>query len=195
MPVTMTSQLAAISLMSSSGAGAAKLTWVRAMAAVAPCWSMSRRPISSRNGAAFCLVLTSRPTRAPRRSWRRRARGGGGFAWPVVVAPVGSRMPSGGPGVVPRAGRVGMCSGVPLVLVNDDAADVLAVHHVLVALIDLFQGVTPGDQLVQLDVAGLPQAQDHRDVVQRVGPAEQRALHPAGVADEDAAGQHHVLVA
>src|SRR5271155_1757749 len=183
MPVTMTSQLVAISLTSSSGAGAAKLTLVRAMVLLAPCWSMSRRPISSRNGAAFCLVLTRRPTVAPRRSGRRRARGGGGFFWPVVVVPVGSRMGSG------------IVLLVPLVLVDDDAADVLAVHHVLVALVDLVQGVTLGDQLAQLDVTGLPQAQDHRDVVQRVGPAEQRALHPAVVADEDAAGEHHVVVA
>src|SRR5258705_186902 len=183
MPVMMTSQAVVISLTRSSGAGAAKLTLVRAMVPVAPCrWTRSR-PTSSRNGAAFCLVLTSRPTVAPRRSRRRGAWGARGPRVAVAVVPVGSRM------------GYGIFSESLLVLVHDDAAEVLAVHHVLVALVDLVEGVTLADQLAQLDVAGLPQAQDHRDVVQRVGPAEQRALHPAVVADEDAAGQHHVVVA
>jgi NAD(P)-dependent dehydrogenase (short-subunit alcohol dehydrogenase family) len=71
------------------------------------------------------------------------------------------------------------------VLVDDDATYVLAIHHVLVTLVDLVEGVTLGDQLIQLDVAGLPEAQDHRDVVQRVRAAEQRAaamdLAPYGI--------------
>src|SRR5439155_17418958 len=46
------------------------------------------------------------------------------------------------------------------VLVNDDAADVLAGHQVVVALVDLFQRVGPGDDLVELEVAGLVQAED-----------------------------------
>src|SRR5438046_200041 len=182
MPVMMTSQSVVISLTRSSDAGAAKLILVRAMVALAPCSATRSRPTSSRNGAAFCLVLTSRPTVAPRRSRRRGARGALVLV-AVAVVPVGSRM---GYGISLRS---------LLVLVHDDAAEVLAVHHVLVALVDLVQGVALTDQLGQLDVAGLPQAQDHRDVVQRVGPAEQRALHPAVVADEDATGQHHVVVA
>src|SRR6516162_6897371 len=41
------------------------------------------------------------------------------------------------------------------VLVDDDAAYVLAGHQVVVALVDLVQRVGPGDDLVDLDVAGL----------------------------------------
>src|SRR5580704_13742758 len=111
-PVMMTSQPAAISLISSSGAGWAKLTLVRAMRSVAPYRSISSRPTSSRNGAAFCLVFTSRPTVAPLRLAGRRARGAFGRAvLVVVVVPVGSRMTFGGPGVVPRVGGVGMVTG------------------------------------------------------------------------------------
>jgi hypothetical protein len=40
-----------------------------------------------------------------------------------------------------------------LVLVDDDAADVLAVEQVVVALVDLVEGVRAGDDLVELDVA------------------------------------------
>src|SRR5205823_1811440 len=126
MPVMMTSQPVVISLTRSSGAGAAKLTLVRAMVPVAPCCWTRSRPTSSRNGAAFCLVLTSRPMVAPRRFRRREARGAlargalarGAVA--VAVVPVGSRM------------GYGISLGSLLVLVHDDAAEVLAVHHVLV---------------------------------------------------------------
>jgi hypothetical protein len=41
------------------------------------------------------------------------------------------------------------------VLVHDDAAHVLAVEQVVVALVDLVEGVRPGDELVELDVARL----------------------------------------
>src|SRR5262245_13234209 len=39
-------------------------------------------------------------------------------------------------------------------VMQDDAPDVLAVQHVLVALVDLVEGVGLGDQLVQLEVPG-----------------------------------------
>src|SRR5579863_5694163 len=62
------------------------------------------------------------------------------------------------------------------VLVDDDAADVLAGQQVVVPLVDLVQGVGPGDDLVQLEVAGLVQPEELRDVVGRVAVAEQAAL-------------------
>src|SRR6266566_2570016 len=62
------------------------------------------------------------------------------------------------------------------VLVNDDAADVLAGHQVVIALVDLFQLVRPGDDLVELEVAGLVQAEDLGNVGGRVAVAEQAAL-------------------
>src|ERR1044071_7778932 len=83
------------------------------------------------------------------------------------------------------AGSVVGTSG-PSVLVHDDAADVLAVEHVLVALVDLVEPVPAGDQLVELQASGLPQPQQPRDVELRVALAEDGALHPALVADEDA---------
>src|SRR5579863_5508407 len=67
-------------------------------------------------------------------------------------------------------GRTALARGS--VLVDDDAADVLAGHQVVVPLVDLVQGVGPGDDLVQLEVAGLVQPEDLRDVVGRVAVAE-----------------------
>src|SRR3984957_16618182 len=47
------------------------------------------------------------------------------------------------------AARVVMLiSAVPFLLVDDHAADVLAVEHVLIALVDLLEPVAAGDQLV-----------------------------------------------
>src|ERR1700678_3017015 len=63
-----------------------------------------------------------------------------------------------------------------LMLVDDDAADVLAVEQVVVALVDLVEGVGPGDDLVQLEVARLVEAEDLGDVGGRVAVAEQAAL-------------------
>ena len=51
---------------------------------------------------------------------------------------------------------------VSSVLVDDDAAHVLAGEQVVVALVDLVQGVRPGDDLVELEVAGLVQPEDLR---------------------------------
>src|SRR5262245_14789634 len=71
------------------------------------------------------------------------------------------------------------------VLVDDDAADVLAVEHVLVPLVDLVQPVLAGDQLVQLEVTGAVQPEQPRYVVQRVAVAEQRSAQLALVADQE----------
>src|ERR1700760_812334 len=58
----------------------------------------------------------------------------------------------------------------------DDAADVLAVVHVLVALLDLVERVGLGDQLVELQEPVLVELQLPEDVPVRVGHAEHRAL-------------------
>src|SRR5262249_3482592 len=54
------------------------------------------------------------------------------------------------------------------VLVDDDAADVAAGHHVLVAPVDLVEPVCGGDELVQLELAGPVQLDHPRDDVERV---------------------------
>src|SRR6185437_8801522 len=72
------------------------------------------------------------------------------------------------------------------VLVDDHAADVLAVEHVLVALVDLIQLVPAGDQLVELELARLVEADELRHVDQGAAPAVDRALDPALVPDQDA---------
>src|ERR1700730_3177036 len=69
------------------------------------------------------------------------------------------------------------CFATRSVLVDDHAAHVLAGQQVFVALVDLVQGVRPGDDLVELEVAGLVQAEDLGDVGGRVAVAEQAALH------------------
>jgi hypothetical protein len=51
-----------------------------------------------------------------------------------------------------------------LVLVDDDAAHVLVAELVVGVLVDLVEGVRPGDDLVELDVARLVEAEDSRDV-------------------------------
>src|SRR5580658_1621378 len=81
---------------------------------------------------------------------------------------------------------IGPCSSV---LVDHDAAHVLAGQQVLVALVDLVQGVGPGDDLVELDVPGLVQAQDLGDVGSRVAVAEQAALHRLAEQGQDRPGQ------
>jgi hypothetical protein len=93
-PVTTTSEVAAISLMTLSGSGTAKFVLVR-LVTVTPYRSVSRRPTSSRKGLAFVLVLMSRPTRAPERLARRGARGAACLAALVVTVPVGSRIAFG----------------------------------------------------------------------------------------------------
>src|SRR5215510_1577084 len=60
--------------------------------------------------------------------------------------------------------------------IKDHAADVLAVQQVLVPLVDLVEGVCGGDQLVQLEVTGLVELHQPRNVVERVAGTEQAAL-------------------
>src|ERR1039458_2725555 len=62
------------------------------------------------------------------------------------------------------------------VVVDEDAADVAALEHVPVALVDLVEAVATRDQLVELELAGPVEPEQPRHVVQRVGAAEQRAL-------------------
>src|ERR1700761_6738227 len=58
----------------------------------------------------------------------------------------------------------------------DDAANVLAVQHVLVAVVDLLQLVLAGDHVVQVQLAGLVHREQLRDVVLRVAATEDGAL-------------------
>src|SRR5215467_3839214 len=74
-------------------------------------------------------------------------------------------------------------------VIQDDAADVPAVEQVLVALVDLVEGVRRGDQLVQLQVAGLVELHHPRDVVERVAGAEQAALDALLEQGQDRAGK------
>src|SRR5580700_10072886 len=71
-------------------------------------------------------------------------------------------------------------------LVDDHAADVLAVEHVLVALVHLVELVAAGVQLDQLELARLVEADEHRHVDEGAAPAVDRALDPALVADQHA---------
>src|ERR1700678_1950382 len=75
--------------------------------------------------------------------------------------------------------------GARSVLVDDDAANVLAGQEILVALVDLVQGVGPGDDLVELEVARLVQPEDLRDVVGRVAVTEQAADHALAEQGQD----------
>src|SRR5215813_3664945 len=73
--------------------------------------------------------------------------------------------------------------------IHDHAADVLAVQQVLVPLVDLVEGVGGGDQLVQLQVAGLVELHHPRDVVERVAGTEQAALDALLEQGQQRAGQ------
>src|ERR1700733_1360879 len=79
-----------------------------------------------------------------------------------------------------------VCPARVLVLVDDHAADVLAVEHVLVALVDLIERVAGGDQLVELELARLVEADQLGDVDQGAAAAVDRALDTALVADQHA---------
>src|SRR3984957_6497609 len=81
------------------------------------------------------------------------------------------------------------CLVIRSVLVDDDAAHVLAGQQVVVALVDLIQGVGPGDDLVELEVAGLVQAEDLGDVGGRVAVTEQAALDRLAEKRQDRPGQ------
>src|SRR5579859_6259821 len=73
-------------------------------------------------------------------------------------------------------------------VMQDHAADVLPVEQVLVSLVDLVEGVGRGDQLVQLEVAGLVELDHPRDVVERVAGTEQAALDALLEQGQDRAG-------
>src|SRR3954451_10256976 len=185
-PVITTSHSRTNSCSWSSGSGSANAVFVRRSTPATPCsrWRISAR--SSSSSAALCLVFSSRPSRAPARSARR----GASVEEPMrgAVWPVGSRMSASvamGPSVlsgrwttvapfqgptlsVRRAGRKGVLHSV----VDDDAADVLAVVEVLVGLVDLVEPVRARDQLVELQLPGPVQPQQLRDVVERVAVAE-----------------------
>src|SRR6185437_13030515 len=77
-------------------------------------------------------------------------------------------------------------SSIALVLMHDHAADVLAVEHVLVALVDLVELVPAGDQLVELELARPVKPDELRHVDSRAAAAVDRALDPALVADQHA---------
>src|SRR6195952_1794337 len=62
--------------------------------------------------------------------------------------------------------------------VADDAADVAALEHVLVAVVDLLQLVLPGDHVVEVEPARLVHRQQLRDVEVRVAATEDGALDP-----------------
>src|SRR6266568_7539155 len=74
-------------------------------------------------------------------------------------------------------------------LVDEEAADVAAVEHVAVALVDVLEAVAGGDQLVELEPARPVQLEHPRYLVERVPAAEQRALDPLLHDGELEAGQ------
>src|ERR1044071_3524439 len=69
-------------------------------------------------------------------------------------------------------------SGVMWSVKADDTSDVAAGVHVLVALVDLVEGVLPGDQLGELELAGLVERDEPGDVVGGRQTAEEDALDP-----------------
>src|SRR5215468_10489948 len=91
---------------------------------------------------------------------------------------MGGARPSA-PGGPPGSGAV----------MQDHAADVLPVEQVLVSLVDLVERVRRGDQLVQLEVAGLVELHHPRDVVERVAGTEQAPLYALFEEGQDRAGQ------
>src|SRR3984957_19938028 len=149
------------------------------------------RPVCSRLISSHGSVTVARymlpRQRHPRRVQVRLAQA---IAWSVLVVgaadPPGATVPereetapvleSDGHPERGRAPR--QPYAVALVLVDDDAADVAARHHVLVALVDLVEGVPGGDELVELQLARPVQLEHPRDDVERVVVAEQRALQP-----------------
>src|SRR6202046_486940 len=79
-------------------------------------------------------------------------------------------------------------------LVDKDTSYVLAVEQIVVALVDLLEGVGPGDDLVQLEVTCLVEAEDLGDVGGRVAVAEQAALDRLAEQGEDRGRQLDVHV-
>src|ERR1700730_3927581 len=85
-------------------------------------------------------------------------------------------------------------SAIRSILVDDNAADVLAVLQVLVGLVDLVEAVAAGDQLVELEVPGAGEAQQPGDVVEGVAVPEQGAADLALVADQHASRDVHRML-
>src|SRR4051812_19896857 len=69
--------------------------------------------------------------------------------------------------------------------VDDESTDDRAVAQVLVALVELVKGVALGDQLVELELAGVVQPQKFHDLVLRVAGAELRSADHLLVAHEE----------
>src|SRR5271163_1339369 len=78
--------------------------------------------------------------------------------------------------------------------VADDAANVLAVQHVLVAVVDLLEPVLAGDHVIQVKLAGLVHRQQLWDVVLRVAAAEDGALQVLLHQGQHPEVQVHVVV-
>src|SRR5215831_2295279 len=143
------------------------------------------RPVSS------ATVRTSRSRRSPTMGGARPSEPGGPLgsrdgAWRLAAqAGEGGRGRRAGP----RGVRGVAPPGDSRAVMQDHAADVLAVEQVLVALVDLIEGVRRGDQFVQLEVAGLVKLHHPRDVVERVAGTEQAPLDALLEQGEDRAGQ------
>src|SRR5690606_14169158 len=81
------------------------------------------------------------------------------------------------------SGRTRPASAPVTSLLADYCADVPAIGHVPIPLVDLLERVPPGDQLVELEVPGAVEPEQLGDVVERVAVAEERAADLALVAD------------
>src|SRR5215471_13707695 len=159
-------------------------------------WAGSYCPIS-RAGVSSALPSANTTARPARRAMSRSSvdlpvPGGPSITTcrPASSATVSTsrsrRSPTMGGGA--RPGDAGGPAGSGAVM-QDHAADVLPVEQVLVSLVDLVEGVRRGDQLVQLEVAGLVELHHPRDVVERVAGTEQAALDALLEQGEDRAGQ------
>src|ERR671925_402634 len=85
-----------------------------------------------------------------------------------------------------RAATAG--SGRRSALVEEDAADVLSVEQVAVAVVELVERVPAGDQLVQLEGAAAVEAEQPGDVVER--GCTPRTTLPLRGADRRPPGRH-----
>src|SRR6266516_7817065 len=94
--------------------------------------------------------------------------------WPTQTAKMSHRCGYNRHDVTSLRLSSGRSSGV----VDHEAADVAAVEHVAVALVDVVQAVPGRDELVELELPGPVQLEQLRDRVERVTAAEQRALNP-----------------
>src|SRR5437867_820415 len=103
----------------------------------------SRKPALARTMPSLGTAIS--PSASTSRSRRSPTMGGARPAWPA------------------RPGGTGDVSGSGAAI-QDHAADVLAVQQVLVPLVDLVEGVGGGDDLVQLEVTGLVELHQPRNV-------------------------------